>query len=129
MEAGKFNTVVGNLPPNSKLGDGNTIVNAADKNGNVILNTPMAVGYGARAGKDSISIGAFAGGGIDSPEINSVLNSATNPPDKKPPENIKTKKHDTLWQRPIGSVWVAVVGGVIVLMVGYIFRHYLGIPL
>lgn len=34
-----------------------------------------------------------------------------------------------IWQRPIGATGLVIVGGVLVLMVGYIFRHYFGIPL
>ncbi|MDE2462479.1 MAG: hypothetical protein KGO02_02005 [Alphaproteobacteria bacterium] len=34
-----------------------------------------------------------------------------------------------VWQRPIGAIWLLIVGGTLVLMVGYIFRHYFGVPL
>ncbi len=82
MEAGKFNTIIGNLPPGSKIGDGNTIVNAADANGNIFYNTPMAVGYGAKAGPGSIAIGAFAGAGLPDlsfpPELQSEMESLVN---------------------------------------------------
>ena len=45
----------------------------------------MAVGYGAKAGKDSISIGAFSGGGIDSSaEIVSVPDTTPKPSSGKP---------------------------------------------
>lgn len=63
MEVGKFNTVIGILPPNSKLGDGNTIINATDAHGDTILNQPMVVGFGTQGGPNSTVIGAFAGGG------------------------------------------------------------------
>jgi len=116
MEAGKFNTVIGTLPPNSKLGDGNTIVNAADANGNVIINTPMAVGYGAKAGKDSISIGAFSGGGIDSSaEIVSVPDTTPKPSSGKPNHIIG-----------IGVGVAIVVLGAIAI---YIIKTHVGIPI
>lgn len=82
MEAGKFNTIIGKLPLGSKIGDGNTIVNAGDANGNVVFDTPMAVGYGAKGGPGTIVIGAFANAGLPDlsfpPEIQSEMESLVN---------------------------------------------------
>ena len=104
METGKFNTVIGKLPPETKLGDGNTIVNAADENGNVIINTPMAVGYGANAGENSISIGAFAGAGIETTH-------------SEPPP----KPKQSFWFHPITKTVLRVFGVVIAAFVVWFF--------
>jgi hypothetical protein len=61
-EVGDDNTVIGTAP--SKMGSGNTIINAADAQSNVILNRGgTAIGRGARADSTSIAIGAGAGAG------------------------------------------------------------------
>jgi hypothetical protein len=63
MKTGKHSVVIGSVPPNSNIGEGSVVVGATDSRGNTIINTPMAVGYGAKAGPGSIAIGAFAGSG------------------------------------------------------------------
>lgn len=70
MKVGKDSVVMGKVSPDSTVGDGSVIVGATDANGNTILNTQMAVGHGAKAGQDSIAIGAFASAGTEgSPPI------------------------------------------------------------
>ncbi|WP_310462950.1 hypothetical protein [Sphaerotilus sp.] len=64
MKTGKYSVVIGNVPPTSNIGEGSVVIGATDSNGNTILNTHMAVGYGAKAGPGSIAIGAFAGSGL-----------------------------------------------------------------
>jgi len=64
MKTGKDSVVIGNVPPNSEVGEGSVVIGATDANGNTIINQPMAVGRGAKAGKNSISIGAYASAGI-----------------------------------------------------------------
>ena len=84
MKTGKHSVVIGNVDPNSHIGEGSVVVGPTDSHGNTILNTPMAVGYGAQAGPGSISIGAFAGGGLRNvqlphqlqPEIQELINLA-----------------------------------------------------
>src|ERR1035437_6149883 len=66
MKIGKDAVVIGNVPPHIEVGDGSVIIGATDANGNTIINQPMAVGRGAKAGPGSIAIGAFAGAGLDS---------------------------------------------------------------
>ena len=64
MKVGKDAVVIGNVPPNSQVGDGSVVIGATDSRGNTIINQPLAVGHGAQAGPGSIAIGAFAGAGI-----------------------------------------------------------------
>ena len=64
MKVGKHSVVIGDVPSTSHIGEGSVVIGATDSNGNTILNTPMAVGYGAKAGPGSIAIGAFAGAGL-----------------------------------------------------------------
>ena len=46
------------------------------------------------------------------------------------PSNSKEDEHsNNVWQRPIGLIWISTVAAVLALMVAYIFRHHLGIPL
>jgi Pyruvate/2-oxoacid:ferredoxin oxidoreductase gamma subunit len=66
MKIGKDSVVIGNVPAHLEVGDGSVIIGATDANGNTIINQPMAVGRGARAGLSSIAIGAFAGAGVSS---------------------------------------------------------------
>jgi len=47
------------------VGDGSVVIGATDARGNTIINTPMAVGKGARAAPGSIAIGAYASAGFD----------------------------------------------------------------
>lgn len=63
-EMGDDNTVIGTPP--KRMGSRNTIWNAGDANGNVIVNGGggVAIGAGAFAGPGSIAIGAGAGAGI-----------------------------------------------------------------
>ena len=64
MKTGKHSVVIGNVSGHSDIGEGSVVIGATDANGNTIINTPMAVGYGAKAGLGSIAIGAFAGAGL-----------------------------------------------------------------
>lgn len=64
MKIGKDAVVIGNVSPNSHVGDGSIVISATDSRGNTIINQPMAVGRGAQAGPGSIAIGAFASAGI-----------------------------------------------------------------
>jgi hypothetical protein len=73
---GDENTVVGNVGISS-MGDRNTIVGPTDNRGNTILNTPMAIGYDAHAGSNSISIGAYANTVNQSSNV-TVKNNADN---------------------------------------------------
>lgn len=57
LNVGDESVVLGNVSGN--IGDKSVVVGATDENGNVNLNYPMAVGYGATAGKDSVAIGAL----------------------------------------------------------------------
>ena len=102
METCKFNTVIGKLPPETKLGDGNTIVNAADENGNVIINTPMAVGYGAKASPGSVAIGAFASAGIEAPASQQL---------PKP----------SFWFHPVTKTFLSIFGAVIYAFIVWFF--------
>ncbi len=72
QEIGDDSVVYGNVPSNLKVGSRSTIVGPTDANGNTIINRSMAIGYGAQAGENGISIGAFAGSGNPSntPTIN-----------------------------------------------------------
>ena len=62
-------------------------------------------------------------------EVSAVHNSAANPSNEKPPNATENQNSLNIWQQPIGATWLVVIGGSLVLMVGYIFRHYFGIPL
>lgn len=64
MKVGKDSVVIGNVPPDSHVGNGSVVIGATDSRGNTIINQPMAVGRGAQAGPSSIAIGAFAGAGV-----------------------------------------------------------------
>ncbi len=61
---GDFNTFY-KYEPKGNYGHGNTIVGATDNNGNTIITQQTAVGFNAKAGPNSIAIGAFAGAGSD----------------------------------------------------------------
>ena len=63
MKLGKDNVIIGSVPSDLEVGDGNVIIGATDDRGNTIINTPMAVGRDAQAGPDSIAIGAGAKAG------------------------------------------------------------------
>jgi hypothetical protein len=61
---GKDSTVVGQIPPGSRVGDRSTVVGATDSNGNTILNRGgLAIGNGAKADSTSVAIGAHANAG------------------------------------------------------------------
>lgn len=62
MKIGKDSVVIGNVDAR-EIGERCVVIGATDANGNTIINTPMAVGYGAKAGPGSIAIGNFAGAG------------------------------------------------------------------
>lgn len=72
---------MGNVPPDTTVGDGSVVCGATDTNGNAIYNQPMAVGYGAHAGPGGISIGAFSGGsgGATKPTAASTASNAEKP--------------------------------------------------
>jgi hypothetical protein len=63
LDVGSDSVVIGN-DVTGNVGDGSVVIGATDTRGNVILNTPMAVGRGAVAGPNSIAIGAGAGAGM-----------------------------------------------------------------
>lgn len=67
MKLGRENVVMGNVPSDLEMGDGNVVIGPTDSHGNTIVNntnsTPMAVGRGAQAGPGSIAIGAGANAG------------------------------------------------------------------
>ncbi|MET4895777.1 hypothetical protein RN629_01225 [Sphingomonadaceae bacterium jetA1] len=61
MSSPKDNTFVGSVHPGLAAGSGNTVVDVADINGNLILNRGgLAIGHGAKADSTSIAIGAGA---------------------------------------------------------------------
>lgn len=63
MKIGKDAVVMGNVSPDTEVGDGSVVVGPTDANGNTIINQPMAVGRNAQAGPQSIAIGAGANAG------------------------------------------------------------------
>ena len=69
MKIGRDSVVIGNVPPHSEVGDGSVVIGATDAHGNTIINQPMAVGRGAKAGPGSIAIGAFAGAGTTTSSV------------------------------------------------------------
>jgi len=69
LKVGKDSVVMGDI--SGEVGDGSVVIGPTDANGNVILNSSMAIGRGAFAGPGSIAIGAGAGAGS---EILMVLN-------------------------------------------------------
>ncbi len=72
LNVGKETVIIGDVSGN--FGDRCVIIGATDDRGNVILNRPMAVGYKAHAGPNSISIGAYAGAGSETAVVLSELN-------------------------------------------------------
>jgi hypothetical protein len=65
---GDDNVVVGKAP--RRMGSRNTIVNATDEHGNVIVNKgPTAIGHRAQADGDGIAIGTEAGASPDLPAL------------------------------------------------------------
>lgn len=77
MRIGKDNVIMGQVSENLAAGDGNVIIGSTDSNGNVILNSPMAIGRDAKAGPGTIAIGAGAGASTQTntaaPLINSIF--------------------------------------------------------
>lgn len=63
MKIGKDTVVIGNVSPNTEVGDGSVVIGPTDANGNTIINQPMAIGRNAQAGPQSIAIGAGANAG------------------------------------------------------------------
>jgi hypothetical protein len=61
MKIGKDAVVMGNISPDTEVGDGSVVIGSTDAQGNTIINQPMAVGRNAQAGPQSIAIGAGAG--------------------------------------------------------------------
>lgn len=82
MKTGKHSVVIGNVPCTSNIGEGSVVIGPTDSHGNTILNKPMAVGYGAKAGPGSIAIGAFAGAGLPDlsfpPQLRSEMEGLVN---------------------------------------------------
>lgn len=76
MIIGKDSVVYGKVPEGLIVGDRSVVIGATDRQGNTILNTPMAVGYGAKAGPGSIAIGAHAGAGTHTIEYPDELQQA-----------------------------------------------------
>jgi len=76
MKTGKHSVVIGNVPNNSDIGEGSVVIGATDARGNTILNQPMALGFGAKAGPNSIAIGAFAGAGVQDPAFPECMKNA-----------------------------------------------------
>ncbi len=66
MKIGEDSVVVGNVAPDTNIGDRSVVIGPTDENGNTIINKPMAIGYGAKAGPNSIAIGAHASAGAAS---------------------------------------------------------------
>jgi hypothetical protein len=62
IKTGKDSVVIGNNI-NGEIGEGSVVIGATDSQGNTIINQPMAVGRGAKAGPNSIAIGAYASAG------------------------------------------------------------------
>ncbi len=63
IKTGKDTVVIGNV--SGEVGDGSVVIGATDERGNTIINQPMAVGRGAKAGPGSTAIGAGAAAGTD----------------------------------------------------------------
>ncbi len=49
MKLGKDNVIMGSVPSDLEMGDGNVVIGVTDSHGNTIINTPMAVGRDAQA--------------------------------------------------------------------------------
>lgn len=62
-------------------------------------------------------------------EINTVQNSTTKPPNNEPPNTHHANHTNHIWQRPIGAIWIIVIGGLILASAIFLIRHYVGIPL
>lgn len=62
MKIGKDSVVIGQVPEGLQVGDRSVYVGATDANGNSVLREG-AYGYGARAGKGSLAVGAQASAG------------------------------------------------------------------
>jgi hypothetical protein len=63
MKIGNESVVMGKVSESMNVGDRSVVIGATDSRGNTIINTPMAVGYGAKAGPGCIAIGAYASAG------------------------------------------------------------------
>lgn len=63
LKVGKDSVVMGDV--SGEIGDGSVVIGPTDNRGNTIINQPMAVGRGAKAGPGSIAIGAGAGAGTN----------------------------------------------------------------
>jgi hypothetical protein len=64
VKVGKDSVVMGNVGDRANVGDRSVVIGATDSRGNTVLNKPMAVGHGAKAGVGSIAIGAGANAGV-----------------------------------------------------------------
>jgi hypothetical protein len=121
METGKDSVVIGNVPSNIRVGEGSVVIGATDANGNTIINQPMAVGRGAKAGKNSIAIGAFAGASHNEEMLSKIPS-----PTSGPAANITNNKqgwHD----KPIGRIGIGVVIAVLAFLVIYFIKSHFGI--
>ena len=83
LQVGRDAVVMGDV--SGSVGDGSVVIGATDSRGNVVLNQPMAVGRGAKAGPGSIAIGAGAGAGAGFDivqalsEIQKIVQSTSDP--------------------------------------------------
>ena len=118
MEVGKDSVVMGNVDPKTKVGDGSVVMGATDARGNAIYNTPMAVGHGAKAGPNSIAVGANASAGV-----------TESPPPKKIKEQEKPEPAPDHWyKKPIPVIGITVVGGLVLACALYLMRIHWGFP-
>jgi hypothetical protein len=62
LVTGKDSTVLGNVPPNSVIGEGSTVIGPTDERGNTVLAQPMTIGRGACPSPGSTIVGAYANG-------------------------------------------------------------------
>lgn len=101
IKVGKDSVVMGNVGDRANVGDRSVVIGATDSKGNTVLNKPMAVGHGAKAG-EAIAIGAGASAGV-----------AASQPAATP-----------WYQRPVGIIvlglLVAIVGGAVLFWLGLV---------
>lgn len=128
MDTGKDSVVIGNISPESKVGEGGVVIGPTHPNGSINISGSFAAGRGAQASDGSIAIGANAKAGIPQNPAQSARTEepSTNPPSKKPPEAVKNsnKPHSSF-----ALVAIATVSGVLVLLCGYFITEYFGIQL
>ncbi len=86
FSVGDESVVIGNVRKN--VGNKSVVIGATNNRCNTILNKSMAVGYGAKAGPDSIAIGAYAGSGIEPKNV--TINNVNGVQVNDPEINFKT---------------------------------------